>query len=373
MNNIIAVSPRIADYLNPVGEDGNDEKSSPIDDKGCEESLGTGAHSTDGPEAIHAPEEEVKATKTVRSPPTPTQQEIDEHRVSHLPYRSWCPECVEAFGRERGHRRQEESRSIPLVSCDYMYLTKNGMFAREELDEAQRDASTRVLIMYCGATQTPFANAVPHKGADAEGYVVECVRQNILWLGHSKVTIRSDNEPALLQVVTRSVAALKMSGVENVVDEGSVPSDPQTNGAAEATVRLMKGTFKTLLLGLERQLNARIPLDHPIISWMLAHGAMLRTLLVKGEDGKTAHQRVRGSTGNLRLLAFGELCRYKCRAQEGGIAGTKWRFSIGVWLGVDKRTGQYIVYDGTMGGSNTQERSFPCQCPRSGLLRQSSL
>ena len=77
MNNIIAVSPRIADYLNPVGEDGNDEKSSPIDDKGCEESLGTGAHSADGPEAIHAPEEEVKATKTVRSPPTPTQQEID--------------------------------------------------------------------------------------------------------------------------------------------------------------------------------------------------------------------------------------------------------------------------------------------------------
>ncbi len=154
MNNIIAVSLSIADCLNPVGDDGNDETSSPIDNKDCEESFGTGAHSADGLEAIHAPEEEVKATRTVRSPPTPTQQEIYEHRVSHLPYRSWCPECVEAFGRERGHRKQEESRSIPLVSCDYMYLTKNGMFAREELDEDQRGASTRVLIMYCGVRST---------------------------------------------------------------------------------------------------------------------------------------------------------------------------------------------------------------------------
>ena len=29
-------------------------------------------------------------------------------------------------------------------------------------------------------------------------------------------------------------------------------------------------------------------------TWLLMHGAMLRTLLVKGEDGMTAHQRARG-------------------------------------------------------------------------------
>ena len=348
--NISAVRPHLDDHLNPVVGEGDGETRSSV-----QEPLGAGVSGVDESEAIHAPDEEVKPTRAVRSPPMPSQQEIDEHRVSHLPYRSWCPECVEAFGRERGHSKQSESRTIPLVSCDYLYLTKNGVFAREELDEEQQGASTRVLVMYCGATQTPFANVVPRKGADDDGYVVECVRQNVLWLGHAKVTIRSDNEPALLQVVTKSVAALKLSGVENVVDEGSVPYDPQTNGAAESTVRLMKGMFKVLLLSLEKQLNARIPLDHPIVAWMIAHGAMLRTLLVKGEDGKTAHQRARGTTGNLRLLAFGELCRYKCRAQEGGIAGTKWRFSTGTWLGLDKRTGQYIVHDKAMGGSGTRE------------------
>ena len=37
-------------------------------------------------DALHAPDEEVKQTKTVRSPPMPNQEEIDTHRVSHLPY-----------------------------------------------------------------------------------------------------------------------------------------------------------------------------------------------------------------------------------------------------------------------------------------------
>ena len=113
--------------------------------------------------------------------------------------------------------------------------------------------------------------------------------------------------------------------------------------------------FKVLLLSLERQLRSRITLGHPIISCLLLHGTMLRTLLVKGEDGMTPHQRARGSAGNLRLFAFGELYSYKCRAQEGGIAETKWRFRIGVWLGLERRAGQYVVYDKSMGGSGMLE------------------
>ena len=235
--------------------------------------------------------------KGIKAPPMPTHEEVDAHRVTHLPFRCWCPECCEAFAREWAYRKQSESRTIPLVSCDYLYITKNGMFGRDELSEEERDASARVLVMYCSATQTPFANGVPRKGADADGYAVECMRQNVLWLGHARVTLRSDNEPALVQVVGRAIAALKMSGVSNVVEEGSVPYDPQTNGAAESAVRSIKCMFKVLLLGLERSIGARIPLDHPVIPWLLSHGAMLRTLFVRGDDGSTAHQRARGCRG----------------------------------------------------------------------------
>ena len=113
--------------------------------------------------------------------------------------------------------------------------------------------------------------------------------------------------------------------------------------------------FKALLLGVELEIKARMPLDHPIIPWLLSHGAMLRTLLVKGYYGKTA-QRARGCDGPKRLLAFGELCRYKCRAQEGGINLSKWLFSTGVWLGLEKRTGQLVIYDQVMGRSDMRAR-----------------
>ena len=163
---------------------------------------------------IVAPEE-VEQLRSIKAPQMPTQEEVDLHRISHLPYRSWCPECVEAFAREWAHKDRETTRSIPLVSCDYMYATKNGIFARNELEsEDERNAATKVLVMYCSATQTPFADGVPQKGVDSAGYAVDCIRKNVLWLGHSKVTLRSDNEPALSQLIDQATAALKMAGVE---------------------------------------------------------------------------------------------------------------------------------------------------------------
>ena len=88
-----------------------------------------------------------------------------------------------------------------FVSCDYLYITQSGIFGCEELSEDEREGSSRVLVMYRGSSHAPFAIGAPRKGADSQGHVVECICQNVRWLGHSRVTIRSDNEPALVQVV----------------------------------------------------------------------------------------------------------------------------------------------------------------------------
>ena len=99
----------------------------------------------------------------------------------------------------------------------------------------------------------------------------------------------------------RMMPAVQFIGVEHVVQEVSAPYNLQTNGAAESAVRLVKGMLKALLLGLKRDIKARIPLNHPIVPWLHSHGAMLRTLLVTGEDGKIAHLRARGCDGPKRL------------------------------------------------------------------------
>ena len=46
-------------------------------------------------------------------------------------------------------------------------------------------------------------------------------------------------------------------------------------------------------------------------------------------------------------MAFGEACRLKSRSHEpiGGISDGR-RFHAGIFVGVDRRTGQYMLHDG---------------------------
>ena len=74
---------------------------------------------------IHG-EEEAQPQRVVKTPYTPTKAEMAEHRANgHIPYRCWCPDCVEGFGREWAHTRSGIERDFPLVSCDYLYITQS--------------------------------------------------------------------------------------------------------------------------------------------------------------------------------------------------------------------------------------------------------
>ena len=44
-------------------------------------------------------DEEGVRRRALPSPYMPTISEIREHKTTHVPYRSWCDECVEAFAR----------------------------------------------------------------------------------------------------------------------------------------------------------------------------------------------------------------------------------------------------------------------------------
>ena len=48
-------------------------------------------------------EEDVEPKRFAPSPTLPSAAEIDEHRICHFPFRSWCPHCV--AGRALGERR----------------------------------------------------------------------------------------------------------------------------------------------------------------------------------------------------------------------------------------------------------------------------
>ncbi len=48
-------------------------------------------------------EEGGRKMKVIRKPQEPTKEEVEEHSLIHVPFRSWCPHCVRGRGRNPGH------------------------------------------------------------------------------------------------------------------------------------------------------------------------------------------------------------------------------------------------------------------------------
>ena len=89
------------------------------------------AATADQAEPVEADEEEEEAeealvAKPLRSPTAPTAAERAAHEPTHLPYRSWCDDCV-AGRRDNPPRRavECEENSVPEVMMDYCFVRRD--------------------------------------------------------------------------------------------------------------------------------------------------------------------------------------------------------------------------------------------------------
>ena len=65
-------------------------------------------------------EEDIQCVPCKPRPTLPSMKEIEEHNLTHSPYRSWCPACVLGQARNDPHKREAAREStIPIVSIDY--------------------------------------------------------------------------------------------------------------------------------------------------------------------------------------------------------------------------------------------------------------
>ena len=90
-------------------------------------------------------ETEVEVKETCRVLPTPgdpTDAQREEHRAcGHIPYRTWCEECVASRATGEPHRRRIGERTTYVFAFDYLDLSKSGSVIphaelgdREEVD-----------------------------------------------------------------------------------------------------------------------------------------------------------------------------------------------------------------------------------------------
>ena len=123
-------------------------------------------------------EEESAPLKHAHDPIQPSEAEMEKHRVTHYPFRTWCKWCI--MGRAKGspHRKSAGS-SIPRVAMDYFYITEGGLKRRDELqyesdvsgdqqlaNDRQQGKIVKCLIVRCMDTKVVFSHVVPQKGDD---------------------------------------------------------------------------------------------------------------------------------------------------------------------------------------------------------------
>ena len=142
-------------------------------------------------------EQDAQPLHVARDPLLPSQADVECHRCTHIPFRSWCRHCIQGRGRGDPHLRKADASNIPLVGLDYFFIDGEQVKTRSELDfsedtagEAELEAARasgaliKCLIIRCSGAKCIFAHVVPRKGADEEDFAAGHVVRTVGWLGH---------------------------------------------------------------------------------------------------------------------------------------------------------------------------------------------
>ena len=233
--------------------------------------------------------EESERVKTIASPGNPTKQEVDEHMMCHVPFRSWCEFCVKGKAVSMPHHRISDDRrnGVPVISIDYAFMG------------SEDGASVTVLIMQDRASRYITANVVQEKGINE--YAVKRLGADISMLGYKEIVLKSDQEPSIVALKDR----VKADREERIVMEESPVGESASNGAVERAIQTVEGQVRTMKAALEFRLKKKVEPDHPLIPWLIRHAASTHSRYHKGMDGKTAYERLKGKSFTRQVMEFG--------------------------------------------------------------------
>ncbi len=263
-------------------------------------------------------EQDVEPARRLPEPGQPTKAMIEEHRDDqHIPYRSWCSECVEGRATGEQHNSRKDERLFPVLVFDYMLITRDFQIIKNVDGVAEKKIALKLIVAKDTRSKAVFAHGVKHKGPGDDRYAVSCMAEDIKWLGYHRIGLKCDNERAIVKLLTEVLKAAKVQ-VEDTdgedqatFEEHPTPYDHKSNGFIENAVRNLQGLMRTLKLELERSVGAVVPSEHPLLHWLAEHTAWQITTRIRGEDGLTPFARIRGKIYAKRLARFCERVLYK--------------------------------------------------------------
>ena len=134
--------------------------------------------------------EEARKVKKLQDPKLPTEAEVGDHRLTHLPFQSWN-HCVRGRGREMDHRKTEKGeQELDEFSMDYCFPGDEFGFQLAVLVVVERGTGMKASIV------------VPRKGSTGiftARRVIDLVNE----CGNKDrdIILKTDQEPAIVFLV----------------------------------------------------------------------------------------------------------------------------------------------------------------------------
>ena len=126
------------------------------------------------------------------NPRRPSQDEVDEHEITHIPFRSWCRHCVLGRGKEAPHKKMDGAAvDMPEIHWDFMFLGE------------ENDAKNTVAILVAKerTTKMGMSSVVPNKSTGAFLCRRSLAYMHEVGVASGDVTMKSDQEPAMLSIL----------------------------------------------------------------------------------------------------------------------------------------------------------------------------
>ena len=208
----------------------------------------------------------------MRNPGEPTLEEYGAHRTDHMPCSSWCLYCVNDRATRHQQRRVKEEQRIPQLAFDYLHGTK--LFALASVQEA-----VKILVGKCQQFKCICVHVVPQGGLDPVLYAVERLKRDVMWLGHARLFLKSDNGRGAILGLLRNILKVlqKEVEIENIQEAHPAAYDSSSNGFTGNASKHAGNMILTIGRCLEERIKMRVPVTHCLSIRLVEHEAWVLT------------------------------------------------------------------------------------------------